>query len=490
MKKTTTKLVLAGILLSATVNAQQAQTLAPAMNSNHVISASAHTNAKSTALQSRVIGAALLNYSNGFSYTLEDTTFLTYSNDRGHDSALQEIKFDVLVSQNVVANVPVNNYKYTQTFDGDDNVLTNLQQNWNTGTNTWDNANNTVYTYDGNDNMLTSVSQNWNSGTNTWENYRKEIYTYDGDNNMLTHVIQYWDNVFLTWVNSTQYIYNYNVNNQRTMEVYQNWNNTLLTWVNSTKSTMVYDANDDMTTSLFQTWDNVGLTWVNNSQHLYTYDANHHMLTDVSQYVSMSVWVNSSKYTYAYTGNDATTVVYQNWNNMMMTWDNNSRSLRTFDADHNMISQVNQDWNTMTTAFDNVNRTQYTYNSFNQPTSMWSDQWNAGIWQVQTSDYKQNLYYETYGTNSVANTAAVADFNLYPVPAQNFVRIEKTFTTPQSFTVSITDLQGRLVRTYSEKATTNYSRNIDVNQLSSGNYVIKIATANGKASYQQFTVAH
>ncbi len=482
--------MLAALLLSTTVNAQQSQKLVPGLKANNASTSNGpKVQAKSTAIESRVIAASSYNYANGFSYTLEDTAFLTYTGNRGHDSAFVNIKYDVLVNQTVVSTVLTNDEKSTQTFDSDDNIITNLEQNWNTGTNTWDNDYNTMNTYDSDNNLMTSVGQSWNMGTNSWDNDKKEVYTYDGDNNMLTHITQYWDNVFLTWVNSSQEIFNYNTNNDRTMYVNQYWNSGTNVWVNSSKHTYVYDANDDMVTDLYQTWDGGTMNWVNSNQHLYTYDANHHMLTDVYQIDVMTVWQNSSKTTNAYTGDDLTTSVMQFWNSIMTTWDNSSRNLRTYDADHNMTMDVSQSWDAVASDFENTTRIQIMYNSFNQFTTLWSDQWNAGIWQVQTSDMKQNYYYQTFGT-SVANTTAKADFNLYPVPAQNFVRIEKTFSTPEAFTVSITDLQGRLIRTYSEKATTNYSRNIDVNQLAAGSYVIKVSGTNGKASYQQFSVMH
>jgi hypothetical protein len=172
------------------------------------------------------------------------------------------------------------------------------------------------------------------------------------------------------------------------------------------------------------------------------------------------------------------------------SWDNWSKYLYGYDANHNMISAIQQNWNTGTSTWDNSERQQRTYNSFNRFTSIWMDHWNAGIWQVLTTDEKYNYYYETYNTTGVENVAATSNFSLYPVPAQNVVRIEKTWSEPQAFTVSITDMQGRMIRSYSEKATANYSRNIDVNQLAAGNYVIKVAGVNGKASYQQFSVIH
>ena len=461
MKKMTTKLVLAGILLSSAVTAQQ----------------------------SRMVAMSLLDYANGTSYTLKDTTTLSYTGDRGHDSAMTIVKFDNSLTQAVVVDSLENISRSSQTFDSDNNISTTILEFWNSGTNSWNNAKHTSYTYDSDNNMLTATIQNWNAGTNSWENDIKENYTYDGNNNVITRVTQQWDDVFLTWANSGRHIYEYNWNNDQVMYVFQYWDMGTSAWVNLSKTTSVY-LGIDLTTRLNQNWSSGTNSWINIDKNVFSYDPNHHALTDVHQYFVGGVWQNSTKNLYSYIGDDVVTSIMQSWDFGTMSWENNTRQLRTYDADHNVTMVVYQNYNNGTSDFENDSRVQYTYNSFNQTTSMWGERWNAGIWQVTTTDTKNNYYYEEYGTNSVAGTATVADFNLYPVPAQSFVRIEKNWNTPQAFTVSIIDLQGRLVRSYSEKATASYSRSIDVNQLPAGNYVIKIATANGKASYQQFSVMH
>ncbi len=441
-------------------------------------------------MASRPIGASTYNFDNGVNYLLEDTTFLTYTGERGADSLLNEIKFDLLIRQDVLLNVYTNDSKTNQTFDANDNILTSLDQDWNIGLSTWENDYNTTNTYDLNNNLLTSISQNWNNGTNMWDNSSKDNYTYDVNNNMLTEVYQYWDNGTMAWVNSSKYLYSYDVNNYMTTYIYQYWDNGTMSWVNSSKETYTYDVNNDMTASVYQYWNTGTNSWDNSSQSIITYDGDHHMLVDIRQSYVLGVWENDEKVTYAYTGDDLISVTGQQWNNIGSVWENTDKYIFAYDGDHNRISQITQNWNTVTNAWDNDSRQQMTYNNYHQYTSVWTDQWNSGIWEVTTSDTKFNVYYEEYNVASVANTNAANDFKVYPVPAQNFVRVEKTWAQPQDFTVSITDMQGRLVRTFSEKATTNYTRSIDVNQLASGNYVIKIAPKGGKVSYQQFSVMH
>jgi hypothetical protein len=47
------------------------------------------------------------------------------------------------------------------------------------------------------------------------------LYTYDAHNNLLSELDQNWDGV--AWVNSNRYIYTYNANNKQTSELDQEW---------------------------------------------------------------------------------------------------------------------------------------------------------------------------------------------------------------------------------------------------------------------------
>jgi hypothetical protein len=493
MKRTTTNLMLAAILLSSSVYAQNTKMgsgLKPQLNAGQHTIVTPPVAGKSTATASRPIAASNYNFDNGVNYAFEDTTFLNYTGERGADSLLNVIKYDQLIRQEIVASVLTNDSKTNQTFDGNDNILTSLSQNWNTGLSTWVNSYQNTSTYDVNNNMLTNIYQIWNTGTSMWVNSNKTTYTYDVNNNMLTSVYQSWDAGTMSWDNSSKNLYSYDVNNNVTTVISQSWDAGTMTWVNSSRITQTYDVNGDRVSALIQNWNTIMSSWDNSLQYITTYDGNHHMLVDIRQDWVLGVWQNDEKSTYTYTGNDLTSVTGQSWNNVGSTWDNSYKYLFAYDGDHNRISQIRQSWNMGMSTWDNEERTQRTYNNYHQYTSIWTEQWNSGIWEVTTSDEKQYVYYEEYTVASVANTTAVNNFSVYPVPAQNVVTVEKTWAQPQDFTVSIIDLQGRTVRNYSEKATTNYSRNIDVNQLPAGNYVLKLSTKNGKVSYQQFTVIH
>src|SRR5688572_13986024 len=126
MKRTTTKLLLACILLSSSAYAQNMKLGASLKAANTTTTHNVKPQAKSTATASRVIAASLYNYDNGISYTLEDTIWLTYTGERGHDSFFTNLKCDLLIAQTKVGVNLVNESKTTNSFDVNDNKLTGL----------------------------------------------------------------------------------------------------------------------------------------------------------------------------------------------------------------------------------------------------------------------------------------------------------------------------------------------------------------------------
>ncbi|MCW8803978.1 MAG: DUF3836 domain-containing protein, partial [Ignavibacteriaceae bacterium] len=102
-------------------------------------------------------------------------------------------------------------------------------QDWN-GSN-WVNDWRYTYTYDGNNNMIEEVSQEW-FGSN-WVNYWKYTFTYDGNNNMIEELQQECDgsNWIDNWINS----YTYDGNNNMIEQLRQDWDGA--NWVDDWRNT-------------------------------------------------------------------------------------------------------------------------------------------------------------------------------------------------------------------------------------------------------------
>jgi hypothetical protein len=119
------------------------------------------------------------------------------------------------------------------------------------------------YTYDGNNNQIEALWQDWDGSA--WVNSTKHSYTYDVNNNQTGWLWQDWDGS--AWVNNHKYSYTYDGNNNQIESLRQNWDGSA--WVNYSKQYYTYDGNNNLTEDLWQDWD--GSDWVNVDKSIYSY---------------------------------------------------------------------------------------------------------------------------------------------------------------------------------------------------------------------------
>ena len=436
----------------------------------HVTVASNNVVSKSTANASRLVAMAELLYDPGTSsHIYDDSANLTWSNDRGGDLNSKWLKYDQLVNRvNNMGNLE-NNAKFTQTFDGNDNVIEAFIQSWN-GT-SWVDSQKTYYTYDGNNNMLKQLMLMWNGSS--MDSLYKYTYTYDLNNNQISEVIQLWMGV---WTNSLSYNNTYDQNGNRATNVLSTWNGS--SWDSVTRKVYVYNTSNLVTSETTQNWNGV---WENDLQMVYTYDGNNNLLTSTGKAWNGTSWDDDNLMTNTIQNNNIVTTIYQSW---FGSWLNDSRFDYTYDGNHNQLTEMYQYWSNN---WINSDKTEMTYNSYDQMTSSKDFTWINNAWDYEHEDSWARFYYEDY-TNDVKDRFVNKDVKVYPVPARNYVNVEMDFSGSQAITLAVLDMNGRQVRAYADKASGMYKRTIDVNQLAGGNYLLKISSAGGKVSYGRFSV--
>jgi len=132
----------------------------------------------------------------------------------------------------------------------------------------------------------------------------------------------------------------------------------------------------------------------------------------------------------------------------------------------------------------------YTYNGFSQLTSSVGESWNVGgFWEHANGDPKANYYYATY-TTSVANVSNKGgDAKIYPVPVQNTMNIDLKWDAAQVATITIVDVQGRVISTMETPNVAQFSTSIAAGTFATGVYFVKISGAQGEI-VKQIVVAH
>ncbi len=312
-----------------------------------------------------------------------------------------------------------------------------------------------LYTYDMNDNLLEKRSKSWVN--NAWKDMVKLVQTFDVNNNMLTSETFLWnDTITGNWMAQLKSIYTYDVNNNATIMASLTYNIGSSQYDSSIKYTYHY-TNDLLDTTWTRNWT----AWDNAKRTFNFYQGGNTFIGDSTQ-----VW-------------DVNTSAWQ---------DNSSRRYR-IDNNSDLVSITYKFPNSQTGILENVSQDTMVYNSYHQVTWDMSLGWNStsGTFGQVIGSVENKYYYQEFDNTAVNNVSAKNFLHVFPSPAMNNISIHANFETPEAFKVQIYDMQGRLVFQTGEKATKEYSRNIPLHDLASGNYILQIDGNKTKAQ-QKFTI--
>ncbi|WP_118975844.1 T9SS type A sorting domain-containing protein [Taibaiella koreensis] len=449
----------------------------------------------------RLIARASDTYrSLGFEYL--DSSSLSYTGTRGGKIdvfagipalPVPKISFDIKTDflYDASAGIWNNRNKYLHTFDANDNILTEVHQNWNTAAGTWENYSKRSFTYTTENRLATYVNQLWNTTSGNWDNVAKSVYTYDINGNMTSEIRSVWNTSGGVWNLLSNSIYTYNSNNLRDDFLSQTWNTGSNTWVNSLHWIYSYTGTN-LDFSILQLWNTGAGIWDNYEKDIYTYTVTHKISIDDRQKWIAGSWTNDRRYLYIYTpGDDLDNVTGEDWDAGFSTWISKSRDLSTWDANHNKIANVNQQLNTSTLLMENRYQTLYTYTAGNDVVFMETKGWDAATatWQYNTSSSgRSRFYYETYSTTGIAPVANTVNCVLYPVPASDVLHISVQWEVAKPVEVAICDMYGHIIQRWTDKSVTAaYNRTLPVQHLAAGNYMIKLSSGNQTAN-KVFTV--
>ena len=311
----------------------------------------------------------------------------------------------------------------------------------------WKNEARITYDYGFNSNVLEMYHQMWVGSD--WVDVMRATFDYDGD--VVSEVI-YQFNMGGSWVNQTKEVYNYNGDQ---------W--TMLTW----------------------NWN--GNNW--SSDHLYTYTRVSNVIELLVQYMEGGAWQNEAE------------------------------EICTLDFDENVVEILYREWNTGSLLWEDVERMTYVYED-----GVYTDQyvqvWDGATWKDEyyyTFGYdeignaKHGVCFEydgetwvpangnidmAYGFNadtksfygsdvemtyvdltSVNENTQPVNFLVYPVPAKDQVYIEaEGFQKAEIYSLT------------GQKLMESLQDNLNVSELSSGLYIIKVYDREGGCATQRFVV--
>lgn len=422
-----------------------------------------HETGKTTAGASRLIAYTNLSY-NGVTFLQRDTTFLTYSGNRGGDFYNSELKYDLSIRQLMKTSGYRNDTRVMRSYDVNDNKNIIINQSWDTVSNSWKNVSKEDYIYNASNKELHDTDYLWNKTTSAWEKYFTYNNTYDASGNLDSRIAKRWMSATSTWDNySKRTAYVYDASSNLKEYVTQSWNVTSTSWVNSNKYINDYDASNKIILAIILSWNNTTSTWDNSS-------------------------LTRTEYNSA--GNQALTAS-ASWNKTSSKWDSTYKSTLSYDASNFLIGVETKQWSIASALWNNNTQTTLTVNSFGQRLVQRQKYWNAGgFYDYTSASIAANYYYEEYSSSNIKtlekNSGGI--LKLFPVPAVNTINIDLSWETAQGTSFTIIDHLGRINMQWAIPAGLHHQESIDVDVLPSGNYFIQARGANGALQTSQFTI--
>ena len=329
-----------------------------------------------------------------------------------------------------------------------------------------------IQTFDALDSVTIWETQQYDTYSHKYMPLARRRYTYNA-NHLPDSVITYnYNGVTLTPVSHTIYTYDGNgkplrIRENRALQPSQ-------VWAPYKDESYTYDGFGKKLSHKIKTW-NLSTGIPDSTLNTYTYNTNNHLLID--SFFHNNAYFRRTEY--IHTGNgllfaDFTLDIY----------DEGYRRIYKYDANNNMVRIDIETWDAQIQDFDKTTRIHYYYNSHNQLTRHGYDIRYNDDW-LPSADADVIDYYYPLAINDI--TKPGNPVRLYPVPATHTLNLELETGKAQPVSVTILDIQGRVMKHFTDNAAGSYKKAIDINGLPAGQYLLQAQTA-GMATVQQFSI--
>ena len=129
---------------------------------------------------------------------------------------------------------------------------------------------------------------------------------------------------------------------------------------------------------VYLNYDNVLMQLVNEELDEYTYDANNNMTSEIYSLWDTGIndWIFNYKDEYTYdANNNMTSYIHSNWDTGINAWIFSSKKEYTYDANNNLTSYIYSLWDTGINDWIFYYKVEYTYDANNNKTSAIYSEW-------------------------------------------------------------------------------------------------------------------
>jgi len=270
---------------------------------------------------------------------------------------------------------------------------------WNENSEQWVLSSQTIRTFNGNDQIIEKLDQDWDGLT--WTNNERNTWTYNSSGFLTGELYETWHYSDEQWKNYSkiEYVNDFNGNYiERTVIEYHEIPGFTQVWWNKGHFTYTYDSANKLTEAINQTWSSDH--WSNSSRYTYTYDASGNLSVMLGEGWYFSTWLNENLTTYSYNSSGVEEeMLHQHWDdpdrNGSYEWTNNQRQQNHIDA-NNLIDGTHwQRW--ASTDWQYVDKQMFTFDTDFNIIEILDQEWDTGI-NYWVSSEQTFITYQNWGT--------------------------------------------------------------------------------------------
>jgi hypothetical protein len=333
----------------------------------------------------------------------------------------------------------------------------------------------TTYTYDEYDYYLTEEFSEIDEGDG-WRDFYQITYEYDFAGNVIEALGM---SAYETGALENDAFASYTYENGELSEViYQYWDGN--DWVNDIKE--VYNYNGDVSTVLYWEWN--GSNWY--SSDLYTYTRSGNTIELLMQYMQGGAWQNEEKDTFTLDFDEnVTEILYELWQNNV--WANFVKVIYHYNDEDCFDSKLIQGWMVNSSVWEDDIICSFSYVDGNAVHGE-AMKVVGGIvcdeelemaygYNAATKTFYGSEVDITYVDLTGVNENNQGNFKVYPVPAENEIQIQaERFQKAEIYSLT------------GQKMMESVQETMNVSQLASGVYLLKVYNLDGNSETQRIVV--
>ena len=333
-----------------------------------------------------------------------------------------------------------------------------------------------TYLYDEYEYYLNEILEQYLSD-GVWVNDERVTYDYDFDG----HIMEVYDYAWYDedWYEIQHASYSYE---EDEMEIVYQWRELGGEWQNGTKE--IYNYNGDVTTVLIRVWN--GNTWASSKLHTYTFGDT--SIEVLKQYMQGGAWQNEEKETYALDFSGAVKeILVEHWEGT--NWVNERKVNYDF-QEGSLVYGVREVFDWENGAWVQDHRSSYAYedgNAYHAYCVRWENDAFVVVDGAMEMAYGNNTNSEMFhgceidmtyvDVTGFKESVQSSIFKVYPVPAENELLIQcEGFQKAEIYSLT------------GQKLMESLRDRIDVGDLSSGVYLLKVFDQSGQFETQRVIV--